>query len=144
MRVESDLKATEAEEARQVDAKGKGDATDEPNDRFERQILAEFRRDPEAIALEDEIASANEESERLKKIYRQRSDPSRLAAEAKFKRLKHQHEKLWNSKYLRVRDRVLSTANAETAALRRKLESLKDQYAKQLALLKAVEVETKK
>ena len=148
LRVESELKAREAEEAREVGQIDQDQLSKLSRQRLEQQIESEFRNDPEVIALSDDIATAVEQREHARKTIRQANDPARRMAEDKLKRLNNEYAKLWKDKYLEISQRLKSPTVALQGAesidgLRRKLATLKEQKAKETKLLNEMKVDHK-
>ena len=130
-KIEADIKATE-------DAKQIRELNPFAEDR-EQQIIDEFRRDPETVALNQEIALAAEQRDYAKANSRQRNDPARRASELKYKKLMADYDKLWKLKYHEISTRlkagVLPGNAPETInALKNKLVSLKAQKLMQAKL----------
>ncbi len=117
------------------------------NDKERQQrIQEEFRKDPEVIALCEDIALADEQRKRAKAHARQDNDPARVAVEQKYKKLRLQYNKMWEDKYEEISERLAAAVAASRGAdsvegLKRKLESLKAQYQKQGELLEKLLME---
>ena len=91
MKAESELKTKEAEATRAASETDQGQLSKLSEERREQQILDEFQRDPEVVALSDDIAAAAEQRERARKVARLANDPSRRMAEERFKKLNEQY-----------------------------------------------------
>jgi capsular exopolysaccharide synthesis family protein len=84
----------------------------QPSDeRLQQQIEAEFRKDPEVVALVDEIQQTEEHLDSVKKLARQPSDPARRAARERQKQLMTKYEQIWKDKHPEILRR-LTTAEA--------------------------------
>jgi RNA polymerase sigma factor (sigma-70 family) len=118
IKVESDLKA----------GKDANRASDE-------QIQGEFQKDPDVIALRDEIARTDEQRAQAKKLARQSADPARVMAERKYMKLLIEYDSLWKAKYEEIGNRL---NNSAIGRLDRRLASLKERQVKQIALFKAL------
>ena len=80
---------------------------------------------------------------------RQGNDPARQVAEQKYKKLRLQYNKLWEDKYQEIGERLKAAVIApqgqeSVQELKRKLESLKTQHAKQAELFEKLKVEKKR
>ena len=146
IKVEADLKTREdAKHMSEEEQKEHAGVSDKER---EQQIQEEFQRDPDVIALCEDIALADEQREQAKKIARRGEDPARQAAEQKFKKLRLQYNKLWEEKYPEISERlkvaVVSPRGLESIEdLKRKLESLKTQQVKQAELFEKLKVDKK-
>ncbi len=105
----------------------------------EQRIIDEFQRDPEVVALNQEIALAAEQRDYAKANSRQGNDPARRASELKYKKLMADYDKLWKLKYdeisTRLKAGVLPGKAPETiAALKSRLASLEAQKVMQAKL----------
>ncbi len=114
-----------------------------------QQIQEEFRKDPEVIDLCEDIALADEQRQHVRGRARQGNDPARQAAEQKFKKLRLQYDQLWEAKYDEISARLKAAIIApqgqdSVPSLKRRLESLKAQYASQGELKEKLMVEKKK
>jgi RNA polymerase sigma factor (sigma-70 family) len=127
IKVESDLQAAE-------DAAGIP-----PADKlWEQQIQDQFRRDPEVLALTDEIQLAAETRDRARSMSRQKNDPARRLAERKYNELTAKYDELWKAKYREISDQLRSkniNGAQSVDKLRRTLATLKALKAKQHELL---------
>ncbi len=109
-------------------------------------IEQEFRRDPEVIALREEIAVADEQREHAKARARMANDPARAAAEHKYKKLRLQYDTLCLDKYKGISERLAPAVPASRGTdsideLKKKFESLKAQFQKQGELLEKLKLE---
>ncbi len=140
--LEADIKAME-------DAKRMGDDEERlnhTNEQLEQQIRDEFRKDPEVIALNEDIAIAAEQRDHARKIAREGNDPARRASEQKYQKLMLQYAELWKVKYdaigKRLRTTSVSPSKAKSIAdLKQQLAALKAQQAKQSELFEKLKVE---
>jgi beta-lactamase regulating signal transducer with metallopeptidase domain len=71
----------------------------------ERLIREEFVRDPDIVALGEEIAREAEQRDHAKAIGQQPNDPARRAADLIYKKLMAQYESAWKSKSKALRAR---------------------------------------
>ena len=138
MRLEDDLKACEA--GMEIGAEGERPGSKERDEALEQRIVDVFLRDPEAIALVDEIAEATEQRDRARRMTRRADDPVRVVAELRLEKLMNQYKTLWEFQYEQIRHRLASVSETITVpeaatALRKKLESLKELQAKQTKML---------
>jgi succinoglycan biosynthesis transport protein ExoP len=144
IKLESDLKTRE--DAKQLSEEEQRQLAMGDDKERQQQIQEEFRRDPEVIALCEDIALADEQREHAKAIARQGNDPARLAAEQKYKKLRLQYNKLWEGKYEEISERLKAAVIApqgqeSVQEIKRKLESLKAQYTKHAEYLEKLKVE---
>jgi polysaccharide biosynthesis transport protein len=114
----------------------------------EQQIRDDFRKDPEVIALSEEIAQAEEKRDHAKGIARQGHDPARVAAEKAYRKLMDQYTALWKVKYedfsARLKTAAVGGRSQETVnELEVKLKSLKDQKKKQAGMFEQMKGEEK-
>ena len=142
--LESDLKTRE--DAKQLSEEEQRQLAMGDDKERQQQIQEEFRRDPEVIALCEDIALADEQREHAKAIARQGNDPARVAAEQKYKKLRLQYNKLWEGKYEEISERLKAAVIApqgqeSVQEIKRKLESLRAQYTKQAEYLEKLKVE---
>ena len=63
------------------------------SDEQEHLIEEEFKKDPEVIALTEEIAAAEEQRDHARSLARQPNDPARRAAETRYKKLWSEYER---------------------------------------------------
>ena len=146
-KLEADIKAME--DAKQMSKDNEGQPSNPDDEDREQQIIDEFRRDPEVVALNQDIALAAEQRDHAKAHARQGNDPARRASELKYKRLMTDYDKLWKLKYDEISKRlktVIFTPQAppETIdALKNKLVSLKAQKAMQAKLFDELKVDKK-
>jgi succinoglycan biosynthesis transport protein ExoP len=144
IKLESDLKTRE--DAKQLSEEEQRQLAMGDDKERQQQIQEEFRRDPEVIALCEDIALADEQREHAKAIARQGNDPARVAAEQKYKKLRLQYNKLWEGKYEEISERLKAAVIApqgqeSVQEIKRKLESLKAQYTKHAEYLEKLKVE---
>jgi hypothetical protein len=92
------------------------------------------------------MALADEQREQAKRTARPHNDPARVRAEEKCKKLRLQYNKMWENQYREISERlksaVISSHGLESIEdLKRKLDSLKAQSAKQVELFEKLKVE---
>ena len=144
-KVESDLAVRLANREDEKDQQHESKLSDEQR---EQRIKEEFVRDPEIVALSEEIVLAAEQLDHVKSLTRQASDPARQAADKKYKKLMTQYEKLWEDKHEEIGER-LKSANLGSGSpesindLKLKLQSLKVQKEKEAKLFAELKVEAK-
>jgi succinoglycan biosynthesis transport protein ExoP len=114
----------------------------------DQQIEDDFKKDPEVIALTDEIALAQERRDHAKSLARQAHDPARRAAEQHYKKLMEQYDKLWDAKYKEFSARLKNTSievrpEQSVTDLEIKLKSLKDQKLRLIEMFDKMKVEEK-
>jgi beta-lactamase regulating signal transducer with metallopeptidase domain len=63
------------------------------------QIESNFRKDPDVLALKQEIENTREHLELIKRNVRQAHDAARVAAQNHFDKLQREYNDLWESKY---------------------------------------------
>ncbi len=139
IKVELDLKMREDE------SKAAGGKQERLAER-DRRIQEEFQRDPEVVALCDEIALADEQRQHARRTILQGNDPARQRAEEKYKSLRLEYNKLWEEKYPEICERLRAAGPAPRGTesikdLKKKLESLKTKRAKQVELFEKLKVE---
>jgi polysaccharide biosynthesis transport protein len=145
-KLDSDLAAWES--ANRGEEKDAARESKQDEEQRERRIREEFVRDPEIIALGDEIAAAAEQREHVKSTARQANDPARRAAEMRYKNLMAQYEDLWESKRKEIGERLRTgTAGPQSLEsineLRLKLQSLMTQRKKQASRYAELKVDEK-
>ena len=145
-KVESDLAAWES--ATRTDEKDPGRESKQDEEQMERRIREEFVRDPEIVALGEEIATAVEQRDHAKSMARQANDPARRAAEMKYEKLMAEYEELWEIKRKEIGERLKTGTMGPQSLesindLRLKLQSLKDQKAKQAKRFSKLKVDEK-
>jgi polysaccharide biosynthesis transport protein len=146
IKVESDLKTRE--DAKQMSEEQQRQLAGVGDKERDQQIQEEFQRDPAVIALCEDIALAEEQREHARKVIRRANDPARQAAEQKYKRLTLEYNKLWKDKYVEIGERLRATSISPRGSesiedLKRKLESLRTERAKQNELFEKLKVEKK-
>ena len=114
----------------------------------DQQIQDDFKKDPEVIALTDEIALAQERRDHAKSSGAQAHDPARRAAEQHYKKLMEQYDKLWDAKYKEFSARLKNTSievrpEQSVTDLEIKLKSLKDQKLRLIEMFDKMKVEEK-
>jgi polysaccharide biosynthesis transport protein len=145
-KVESDLAALEL--ATRPDEKDPVRESKQNEDQTERRIREEFVRDPDIVALGEEIAIAVEQRDHAKSMARQANDPARRAAELKYKKLMADYEEQWEIKRKEIGERLKSGTTGPHSLesindLKLKLQSLKDQKERQAKLFSQLKVEDK-
>ena len=146
IKIESDLSVFRAEmEAEERDGKLLSKRQEEQR---EQQIRDDFRKDPEVIALSEEIAQAEEKRDHAKGIARQGHDPARREAEKVYRKLMDQYAALWKVKYedfsARLKTAAVGTRSQDAInELEAKLKSLKDQKKKQADMFEQMKGEEK-
>jgi polysaccharide biosynthesis transport protein len=148
IKVESDLKARDDEDAREMSAKDETQPLKTSNARWQQQILAEFRKDPEVANLCDEIALAADQRDRAKAMARQGNDPARRMSEQKFKKLMEEYDALWEAKYQEIGERLKTASTTfqginSSESLRIQLKSLYDQKKRQMKFLDDMKIDKK-
>jgi capsular exopolysaccharide synthesis family protein len=108
----------------------KGQRQSRQSDEQERLIQEEFKKDPEVIALSEEIAAADEQHEHAKSLARQPNDPARRAAKARCDKLWNRYEELWKVRYSEIGKQLRTAA----ASAPRAQEALNDLTLKVAAL----------
>jgi succinoglycan biosynthesis transport protein ExoP len=146
-KLEADIKAME--DAKQMSKDNEGQPSNPDDEDREQQIIDEFRRDPEVVALNQDIALAAEQRDHAKAHARQGNDPARRASELKYKRLMTDYDKLWKLKYDEISKRLKTviltpqTPPETIDALKNKLVSLKAQKLMQAKLFDDLKVDKK-
>jgi len=104
---------------------------------LEERIKEAFLKDPEVIALDNQIKEVQDQQDRHKAVIRKNSDPAWIAAHKQLDKLNKEYDNLWRIKYDELR-KILSTVpvgqpKAETIAELqhrvRMLQDKKDNYA---------------
>ena len=118
---------------------------------LEERIKDEFSRDPDVVALSDEIANASEHRERAKSSTRSSSDPAVVAAQRQIKKLEGQWDDLWKEKYPEILKRLRAGESGNPAkdaeairVLKARIEKLNTQRDGLVKMLQIDMVETKK
>ncbi len=142
---QADLKARL--EARQREQDAEEQAQPDDND-LEERVEEAFLKDPEVIALGNQIKDVEDQRDRHKAVIRKNSDPAWIAAQKQLDNLNKEYTNLWNIKYDEIRNRlrmatvgrpVLETIG-ELQLKVRMLQEKKDRYAE---MFKKVEVKQK-
>jgi polysaccharide biosynthesis transport protein len=146
-KTESDLAARDS--ANREDEQDQGQESKLSDEQKEQWISEEFVRDPEIVALSEEIVMAAEQRDRAKSLVRQGNDPARRAADQKHKKLMAQYEEQWKIKHAEIAKRLKSANHVSGSPesindLRVKLQSLKVQKKEQAKLFAQLKVDTKK
>ena len=145
-----DLEARYAAKQAEEQALASGDGSGPSNNEVElrERVIQEFRRDPEVAALIDLIKSTTEELDHNKGVARKDADPSRLAAHRRLASLTKNHNDLWKTKSVEIRNRLLVPTSASGAPeldslveIKRKLDSLKIHRVKLTDLVNTFDVE---
>ena len=145
-KTESELSAMK-EAIRQM-AAGQNELAKQRDEQREQQIRDDFKKDPDVIALTDEIASAVERLDHAKSLARQAHDPARRAADQRYKKLMDQYNLLWKEKYEELGARLKSAGMGDhseqsVAGLEVKLRSLKEQKQLLIKLFNQMKVDEK-
>jgi capsular exopolysaccharide synthesis family protein len=145
-KVESDIAAWEL--ANRSEAKDSGQGSKPDAEQMDRRIREEFVRDPEVVALGEEIAVAAEQRDHAKSMARQPNDPARRAADQKYKRLMADYQDQWERKSKEIGERLRAGGTGFQSLesineLRLKLQSLTVQKQKQAAHLAQLKVSEK-
>jgi capsular exopolysaccharide synthesis family protein len=94
-----------------------------------QQIEEEFKRDPAVADLIGEIRATKDELDHTKSVVRKGTDPARLAAQDRYRKLNEDYNRLWEIKSEQIRRRLLVPTNASEvqslAQLKRKIDELK-------------------
>ncbi len=144
IKVEADLKTRE--DAKRLSEEVQREHAGVSDKEREQQMQEEFQRDPDVIALCDEIAHADEQRGAARRLIRPGSDTARQRGEENYRKLRLQYNKLWEEKYPQISERlktaVVSSRGLESIDdLKKKLESLKTKQAKQADLFEKLEVD---
>ena len=140
--IEAEANLKVAEEAmNRANDEAKGQQQPAQNDEQEHRIQAEFQKEPEVIALAEEIAAADEQLEHAKSLARQPGDPARRVADARCKKLWSEYEQLWRVRYDEISKQLkklqpqpqgrrlsLSELRLKVAALKTKKEEQAKRY----------------
>ena len=145
-KVESELAAVES--ATRTDEKDPVRESKQHEEQREQRIREEFVRDPDIVALGEDIAMAVEQRDHAKSVARQANDPARRAAAMKYKKLMAQYEEQWEIKRKEIGERLKTgTVGPQSVEsindLRLKLQSLKAQKEKQAKLYSKLKVDEK-
>ena len=125
----------------------------QPTQQFDGQQLAliteEFKKDPDVLALKQEIDDTREHLEHLKHTVRQPHDAARVAAQNQFDKLQQEYNDLWELKYPEILKRLTVGPAGDTQSLaaiqelEQKVETLKKKKEKQAELFKEMQIEQK-
>ena len=145
-KVESELAALES--ATRADEKDPVRESKQHEEQLERRIREEFVRDPEVIALGEQIADAAEQRDHAKSMARQPNDPARRHTELRYKKLMAQYDDLWEIKRKEIGERLKTgTMGSQSmdlvSDLKLKLQSLTVQKQKQAIAFAQLKVEEK-
>ena len=132
-KVESELAALES--ATRTDEKDPVQESKQHEDQTERRIREEFVRDPDIVALGEEIAMALEQRDHAKSMARKGNDPARRAAAQKYEKLMDEYEKQWEIKRKEIGERLKTGTMGPQSLesindLKLKLQTLKGQKDK--------------
>jgi polysaccharide biosynthesis transport protein len=146
IKVESDLAACEA--ATRPEERDPGRESKQDEEQRDRRISEEFLKDPDIVALGEQIAAAAEQRDHAKSMARQANDPARQAAEKRYKQLMTEYEDQWENKRKVIGERLrVGTVGSQSlepvSQLRLKLQSLAAQKLKQANRLAQLKVEEK-
>ena len=93
----------------------------ESDEQRERRVREEFVRDPEIVALGEEIATAAEQRDHAKAMARQTNDPARRAAELRYEKLMAQvRVSLWGEKHGQLLARLTQDDSKKDEPVRRR------------------------
>ena len=81
-------------------------AMQEGKEQQHARVREEFKKDPEVLALKQEIDKMREHLDRIKHNVRQPHDPARAAAQKQFDKLKEEYQDLWEDKYPEIKERL--------------------------------------
>jgi polysaccharide biosynthesis transport protein len=112
------------------------------------RIKEEFKKDPEVLALKQQIEAMGERLDHIKHSVRQPHDPARVAAQNQFDKLREEYQVLWEDKYPEIRKRLaVPVRDTETLAqiqeLGQKIDALKKKQEKEAELFKAMKIDQK-
>jgi polysaccharide biosynthesis transport protein len=118
------------------------------DDQIEAQIVDEFRRDAEVVALVNEINEAKHQLDKAKRLARRADDPSRLAAENRCQQLAADYNELWVRKSVEIQKRLVaentkSQSRETDAELEHRVKLLKNKKERHNKQLEQVKVEKK-
>jgi polysaccharide biosynthesis transport protein len=144
-RVESGLAALES--ATRTDEKDSVQDSKQQED-LERRISEEFVRDPDIVALGEEIAMALEQKDHAKSMARKGNDPALRAAAQKYEKLMAEYKNQWEIKRKEIGERLktgtMGLHSLESINdLKLKLQTLKGQKNKQAEAYSKLKVEGK-
>ena len=145
-KVESELAALES--VARTDEKDPVGNSKQHEDQVERRIREEFVRDPDIVALGEEIATAHEQLDHAKLVARLGNDPARRAAAQKYDKLMAEYETQWEIKRKEIGERLktgtMGLQSLESVSnLKLKLQTLKGQKVKQVGVYGELKVEEK-
>ena len=145
-RVESELAALES--ATRTDEKDSVQDSKQQADQLERRIREEFVRDPDIVALGEDIATAVEQRDHAKSMARQANDPARRAAAQKYDKLMVEYERQWEIKRKEIGERLKTGTMGPHSLesindLKLKLQTLKGQKNKQAEAYSKLKVDEK-
>ena len=146
IKVKSDLNAWES--ANRGEEKNPAPDLKQDEQQKEQRIREEFVRDPEIVALGEDIAAAAEQRDHVKSTARQANDPARRAAEKRYNDLMKAYEGLWESKRTEIAARLRTgTVGSQSLdsinELKLKLQSLMTQRQEQATRYAQVKVDEK-
>jgi polysaccharide biosynthesis transport protein len=145
-RVESDLAALEM--GTRPDGKDPVLESKQTHDQTEQRVREEFVRDPDIVALGEEIATAIEQRDHAKSMARKGNDPALRAAAQKYQKLMDEYEKQWEIKRKEIGERLKSGTKGPQSLesindFRLKLQSLRGQKERQARLYSQLKVDEK-
>jgi polysaccharide biosynthesis transport protein len=122
------------------------------SEQLQERIHDEFNKDPDVVALSNEIANTREQLERAKSAARKNAPDAAVAAANKhLNKLSKQWDELWEEKYPEILKRLrsgssgdLAKESATIAELKLKLEALKKKRDGYVNMLQTKLVESKK
>ena len=144
IKLESDLSASRSAKAT-VEQGGTQLSKQHDDNEREQRIRDEFKKDPDVVALSEEIAMAEERLDHVKSVARQGNEPTRRTATRTYERLMEQYAELWKVKYGEISAKLkavnVATQSADLVTdLELKLRSLKDQKEKRAKFYNDLEI----
>ena len=145
-RVESELSTLES--ATRTDEKDLMQDSKQHQEQLERRIREEFVRDPEIVALGEDIQMALEQLDHAKSVARQSNDPARRAAAQKYDKLMVEYEGQWEIKRKEIGQRLKAGTMGPHSLepindLKLKLQALQAQKKKQAEAFSKLKVDEK-
>ena len=120
----------------------------QPDNDLEDRIKEAFLKDPEAIALDNQIKEVEDQRDRHKAVIRKNSDPAWIAAQKQLDKLNKEYETLWNIRHdelhKSLRTAVTGRLAPETIAeLQHKVRMLRDRKNSYALMYEQQKVEQK-
>jgi succinoglycan biosynthesis transport protein ExoP len=154
--VKTDLDLIEAQSMLDVKRevyKASQEESQQPRQAVDAQLRARidevFKKDPDVVALKQEIEDTGEHLDRIKRNVRQAHDAARVAAQNHFDKLQQEYTDLWESKYPEILSRLTAGSAGDTQSLQKiqdleqKIEEIKKVKERQAELFKTMQVEQK-